>query len=149
MPKTLREKRVKALVKLLVKTLFVTVPVVSLASPTGIYNCFVSYEGSPNSSPSNGDSTCFNGLFTVDFDRKVVNSSETCARYQGEWSFFTEVVRELSFSQVANTPFAGVTKVTVTYDGTSDSLHFLSVNSGNSLFFQGADFPGSGVCNRP
>ena len=76
MPKTLGEKRAKALVKLLVKSLFVTGSVVSLASPTGIYNYFVSYQGSPNSSPSNGAWTCFNGLFTVDFDSKAVSSSE-------------------------------------------------------------------------
>lgn len=130
--------------------LFLSLPSLVGASPTGIFNCFITYQPthiSPNTF-SDGSWTCFNNLLIIDFDRKVARSTETCARLQGDWSYFNEV-GDFSFSQTSNSPISGVTKVTATVDGVTNSLHFVSVNVGNSLLVQGADFPGSGICQRP
>jgi hypothetical protein len=85
--------------------LFSSLPSLVGASPTGIYNCFITYQPT-HLSP----------------DR---------------------------FSDGGNSPILGITKITSTVNGESNSLHLISVNSGNSLIVQGADFPGSGICQRP
>jgi hypothetical protein len=116
----------------------------ALSAPTGTYRCFISY---PDATVQ--DSTCFNSIFSIDFNTRTLDSSDTCKRGVGSSGFYNLVIKDLPFSMDENVPVQGATKITTTWEGITSSIHFLSVNSGNSLFVQGTDFRGSGVCHRP
>ena len=124
-------------------------PVLALASPAGFYNCFLTYKEIPKPQPSNGDQYCFSAMFSIDFDRKLVDGVESCARLQNDWVHQSLISRNLSFTATGNQPINGVTRLAIQDSGEVFYLNLMSVNSGNSMFVQTELLGGSGICHWP
>lgn len=128
---------------------FCLAPTLGFADTTGVYNCFLNYQWTPNPEPQNGDLYCINAMFSIDFDRKRVSGIDRCVRLQNNWVHESLISRDLIFTASPNEPINGVTRIAITEDRKIYYFNLMPVNAGNSMFVQGDLFGGSGVCHRP